>query len=45
MAKKKVKKTGLHREVSDIWGWAVLVCCVFLIFLVAGVYYLSFLSV
>jgi hypothetical protein len=41
MAKKKVKKTGLHMEVNDIWGWVVLTLGILIIFSVAGWYYLT----
>lgn len=41
MAKKKAKKSGLNREVHDIWGWVVLVVGMMVIFSVAGWYYLT----
>ncbi len=41
MAKKKVKKTGWHMEVHDMWGWVVLVLGILIIFSVAGYYYLT----
>lgn len=40
MAKKKVKKAGIHKEVHHLWGWAVLTVGIFTIFSVAAYYYL-----
>jgi len=41
MAKKKAKKTGMHREVHNMWGWVVLTAGALIIMLVAGYWYLS----
>jgi len=45
MAKKKAKKTGLHMEVHNMWGWVVLAVGALIIFSVAGYFYLSFMVV
>lgn len=45
MAKKKAKKSGLHREVHHMWGWVVLAVGALMIFSVAGYWYLNFLTV
>jgi len=41
MAKKKAKKSGLNREVNDIWGWVVLTLGILAILSIAGWYYLT----
>lgn len=45
MAKKKSKKSGMHREVAHYWGWVVLALGALTIFSVAGYYYLTFMVV
>jgi hypothetical protein len=40
MAKKKVKKAGMHQEVHHVWGWVVLVLGALMIFSVVGYYFL-----
>ena len=44
-AKKKASKSGLHKEVNNIWGWVVLALGALIIFSVVGYWYLTFIAV